>query len=103
MTEVLYTADAPYLLNGAGVFRDQVLEVDPDDPTVQALLESGALKPTKGRKPPTKEQLAKRAKRLGVEGHSKLDRNELAEAIAHAKGEREAAKDAIDLEGEFHL
>jgi hypothetical protein len=105
MIEAIYTSDAPRILSPGDppIFKHQVVEVDPDDPVVVSLLESGALKPTDKAKVPTRADLMKRAKKLGVEGHAKLDRNELAEAISHVEGEQRAAENAPDLEGGFRI
>jgi hypothetical protein len=105
MIEAIYTLDAPQMLSpdNAPMFKHQVVEVDPDDPVVGALLESGALKPTDKAKVPSRADLMKRAKKLEIEGHAKLDRNQLAEAISHAEGEKRAAEDAPDLEGGFRV
>jgi hypothetical protein len=105
MIEAVYTLDAPQILSpdDAPMFKDQVVKVNPDDPAVSALLESGALKPTDKAKVPSRADLMKRAKKLDVQGRSEMKNNELAEAISHAEGERRAAEEAPDLEDGFRV
>lgn len=103
MIEVYVTLEAPVLLTDGPAFPRQVVKVDPDDLSVQMLLDSGGLVPIDEAEAETRADLMAEAKELGIDGRSKLSRNELAEQIAHAKGEQRAAEEHALPEEGFEL